>query len=84
MASAWKIIKAHCLVCSSGSPTEVKECRVTRCTLHPYRFGYDPYKEKRVYTDEQREKLRTRLADSRAPKICAEILPQNEDLRSDE
>lgn len=30
-------IRAHCLECSGGSRKEVRNCRVTGCSLYPYR-----------------------------------------------
>ena len=35
-------VKAHCLQCCCGSPSEVKKCRVTTCALYPFRLGKPP------------------------------------------
>lgn len=56
-----KAIRAKCLDCCCGSSNEVKLCSIERCALWPYRTGRDPYRAKREYTDEQREKMRERL-----------------------
>lgn len=37
-----KAIRAKCLDCSAGSPSEVKVCPVTDCSLWPFRFGIAP------------------------------------------
>jgi hypothetical protein len=60
MKSALKTIREHCLECSGGSPTEVKECPCTQCKLYPYRSGKSVNRPKKELTDEQREKLRER------------------------
>ena len=64
LKSPLKTIRAHCLDCS-GTSKEVELCTVTICKLWPYRFGKAVNRAPRVYTDEQREKLRQRLAASR-------------------
>jgi len=35
-------IRRKCLDCSCGSSKEVELCTVTRCDLHPFRFGKRP------------------------------------------
>lgn len=60
MKSALKTIREHCLDCG-GTAHEVELCPVTQCKLYPYRFGKAVNREKRVLTDEQREKLRQRM-----------------------
>jgi hypothetical protein len=35
-------IRHKCLDCCCQQPAEVRECRVTRCALWPFRFGTDP------------------------------------------
>jgi hypothetical protein len=37
--SALKAIKSRCRDCSGGCPAEVKACKFTECSLHPYRLG---------------------------------------------
>ena len=41
-ASPLKAIRMKCLDCSCGQPGEVRECLITDCALHPYRFGHNP------------------------------------------
>lgn len=37
-----KAIRAKCLDCSCGHPSEVRDCRVKNCPLYPHRFGKRP------------------------------------------
>lgn len=37
-------VRAHCLQCCCGSPSEVKNCNITSCALHPFRLGKPPKK----------------------------------------
>lgn len=56
-----KSIRKHCLECMGGSWQEVERCTAPACWLYPYRAGIDPRKEKRRYSDEQREIMAARL-----------------------
>jgi len=62
--SPLKTIRKHCLECN-GTANEVKLCTVTRCLLYPYRFGTDPRRKKREYTEEQKDALRERMKNAR-------------------
>jgi hypothetical protein len=35
-------IRRKCLDCSGGSYSEVRDCQIVDCELHPYRFGKRP------------------------------------------
>lgn len=35
-------VRAACLQCCCGSPSEVKNCTITTCALHPFRLGKPP------------------------------------------
>lgn len=37
-----KSIRKHCLDCSGGSVSEVRNCVLTDCPLYSYRFGKNP------------------------------------------
>ena len=37
-----KAIRKHCLECSGGSPSEVKNCVIPECPLYQYRLGKNP------------------------------------------
>ena len=56
-----KAVRLKCLDCSGFSSNEVKLCPVKKCTLYPYRFGKDPYRRKRKYTEEESEALARRF-----------------------
>ena len=64
-----KAIRAKCLDCSF-SKKEVELCTVTKCALHPFRFGKNPYRKKikRNLTEEQKQELRDRLKKARESK----------------
>lgn len=52
-----KVIRLKCLDCCCGNSNEVKECTVTRCPLHPFRFGKNPYRVKKELSAEEKEKF---------------------------
>lgn len=63
-----KAIEAKCLDCSNYQSSEVRECPVTTCPLYAFRFGKNPYKKKREYTDEQLAEMRDRMKAIRTKK----------------
>lgn len=60
-----KAIRAKCLDCCCGSTAEVAWCSVIGCALHPFRFGKNPYRQRREMTEEERQVLRDRLREAR-------------------
>ena len=60
-----KAIRAFCVECSNGSTTEIKECPVNKCPLYPFRFGKNPYRQRREMTEEQKQVLADRLREAR-------------------
>ena len=66
-----KAIREFCLECMGGSRDEVTKCSRPECPVYEFRFGKNPYRTKRVLTDEQREELRVRLAKMREKKGAA-------------
>ncbi len=66
--SPLKAIRAKCLDCSCGSSNEVKFCPVTKCALYPFRFGKNPYRKHREYTEEERKAMVIRLQNARNKK----------------
>ena len=60
-----KAIRKKCLDCCCGSSDEVKSCTITECMLHPFRLGKNPFRAKRELSDEQKEAIASRLAESR-------------------
>ena len=58
-------IRAKCIDCCGGSVADVRECHITRCALHPFRMGRNPFRTVRVLTDEQKAAGAARLAAAR-------------------
>lgn len=56
-----KAIRAKCVECFGGQSNEVKNCTGIKCPLYPYRFGKNPYIQKRELTDDERAQLRARM-----------------------
>ena len=44
-----KAIRAKCLDCSGGSIHEAKLCVIPECSLHPFRFGKNPFRKPRTF-----------------------------------
>jgi len=65
ITSPIKAIRAKCLECSCGSQAEVRECVIPDCALYPFRMGRNPFRKKRVLTEEQRAEMAERLARAR-------------------
>jgi len=63
--SPLKAIRAKCLECSTGSPVVVKNCNIPECELFNFRFGKNPFRKKRILTDEQRKEIVERLSSAR-------------------
>lgn len=40
-----KAIRAKCLDCCCGHPSEVRDCTAKKCPLYPHRFGKRPKME---------------------------------------
>ena len=57
-----KVIRNKCLDCCGGSSKEVELCPIETCPLWRWRFGKNPYREKRELTDEQKAAVRERMA----------------------
>ena len=60
-----KAIRAFCMECSSGQTSEVKACSVYKCPLYPFRFGKNPYRQRREMTEEEKQVLADRLKEAR-------------------
>jgi hypothetical protein len=57
-----KAIRARCLDCCCGNPTEVRKCVSVTCPSWPFRMGVNPFRQKREITAEQRQVMAARLA----------------------
>lgn len=64
ITSPIKAIREYCLSCVCGSSAEVRSCELTKCPLHPFRFGKNPF-TKRTLTEEQRQEAAKRLLKAR-------------------
>lgn len=53
-------IREKCLDCAY-TPQEVKLCPCKDCALHPFRFGKNPNRPKKEYTEEQKAAIAARL-----------------------
>ena len=60
-----KAIRAFCLECSCGSTAEVKDCRVHKCPLFPFRLGKNPYRQRREMTEDEKQVLADMLREAR-------------------
>ena len=60
-----KAIRAKCLDCCCGSTAEVTNCTAIHCALFPFRFGKNPYRQRREMTEEERQVLADRLREVR-------------------
>ena len=60
-----KAIRAFCLECSGDSTAEVKSCPRSECPLHPFRFGKNPYRQRREMTEDEKRVLADRLREAR-------------------
>lgn len=49
-----KAIRLKCRDCCCNQVSEIDACTVKGCALHPFRFGKNPYRTKRILTDEQK------------------------------
>ena len=60
-----KAIRAFCMECSNGQTSEVTACPVYKCPLYPFRFGKNPYRQRREMTEEEKQVLADRLKEAR-------------------
>lgn len=60
-----KAIRAYCIECSNGSTAEIKDCPVYKCPLYPFRFGKNPYRQRREMSEEEKQVLADRLREAR-------------------
>jgi hypothetical protein len=63
--SPTQAIRAHCLDCCAGSPSEVAKCMALRCPSWPFRTGKNPWRA--PMSEERREALRQRSPFSSSP-----------------
>lgn len=56
-----KAIRAKCLDCCYDDATEVANCDMDDCPIHPFRLGKNPYRKKPTLSDEERKARGERL-----------------------
>lgn len=61
-----KVIRVKCRDCTNNQPVEIDNCTVTRCPLHAWRMGKNPYRKKVVETEEQKRKRAANLRSTRS------------------
>jgi hypothetical protein len=61
-----KALRARCLDCCCGNASEVRKCTAVACPSWPVRMGTNPFRQKRVLSDEQKQTMAERLAKARA------------------
>ena len=60
-----KAIRAKCMDCCCDQISEVENCPMEDCPLHPFRFGKNPFRAKREWSEEHKEYMREVLAAAR-------------------
>jgi hypothetical protein len=60
-----KAIRARCLDCCCGQPSEVRKCVSVQCPAWPFRMGVNPFREKRELSPKQRRVMAARLHPAR-------------------
>jgi hypothetical protein len=65
-ANPLKALRLRCLDCCCGSAPEVRKCTAVACPSWPFRMGTNPFRAKRVLSDEQKQAMAQRLAKARA------------------
>lgn len=63
-----KAIRLKCRDCTNNQITEIDNCPVKQCALYPFRFGKNPYREKRELSEEQKKAAGERLKNARFAK----------------
>jgi hypothetical protein len=67
--SPLKAIRERCLDCCVFSASEVRKCVSVDCPSWPFRMGTNPFRAKRVLSDEQRAEASERLNRARASRL---------------
>jgi len=62
--SPLKAVRRKCLECCCLLYTAVRDCDCN-CALYPFRMGKNPFRKKRVYTEEQKTAMAERLRKAR-------------------
>lgn len=65
-----KAVRAKCMWCSNDSYREIELCPIKDCPLYPFRFGKNPYRTTKEYTEEQKKAFAERLSKVRPNKTA--------------
>ena len=60
-----KALRARCLDCCCGQPSEVRKCTAIECPSWPFRMGVNPFRKKRQLSDETKAAMASRLMEAR-------------------
>lgn len=60
-----RLIRSYCKNVCVETNKQVRQCSNTECSLHSYRFGKNPYRKPRTYTEEQMNAQRERMQNAR-------------------
>jgi hypothetical protein len=60
-----KALRARCLDCCCGQAAEVRKCTAVNCPSWPFRAGNNPFRQKRVMSDDQMRLMGERLSGAR-------------------
>ena len=57
-----KAIRAKCIDCCGAEDytNRIRDCEITKCAIHPFRMGKNPYREKKQLTEEQQAMYKER------------------------
>lgn len=61
-------VRKHCLNCMDNSYKRVENCEVKDCPVWHLRIGINPFRKKKVLTEEQKRDIAERLKNARVKK----------------
>jgi hypothetical protein len=62
-------LRARCLDCCAGSASEVRKCVAVDCPSWPFRMGWNPWRERREISEQDRAALGARLSAARKVRV---------------
>lgn len=60
-----KAIRMACKHCKEKDLSAIENCVAETCALYPFRFGTNPFREKREISEEQKARMRENLKKAR-------------------
>jgi hypothetical protein len=72
--SILQAIRARCIDCCAGSPSEVRRCVSINCPSWPFRMAFNPWRERPDLSDERKTQMSENLAKARAAKAAFRAL----------